>query len=184
MVTMTDWRKQAIAGLVPPETGEAMIRENWPSVAAHPGIAALGIKLSAVASMLARTVILLPIGIVIAFLAWALMAPVFFGKLLPGMARRYTLTNRRLMIRRGLTAKPSQEIALADIDEVRIVKDSNSEFFRAGNLEVISQGQVKLTLKGVPNPEAFRHAIDNTCKAWVPGRAGTSVIPAIDGKNI
>jgi hypothetical protein len=182
MGTMTDWRKQAIAGLVPPQTDEAMIRERWPSVAASPGAAGLGRKLSQVAAKLARTVVLLPIGVAVAAVAWLVMAPAFFGKLLPGLARRYTLTNRRLMIRRGLKPTPAQEIALADIDEVRIIKDANSEFFRAGTLEIVSKGQVKLTLKGVPNPEAFRHAIDNACSAWVPGRVAGPFIPASAAK--
>jgi len=36
---------------------------------------------------------------------------------------------------------------------------------------VLGKGQVKLTLTGVPEPEAFMHAIKNACIAWVPGKA-------------
>src|SRR5262245_9173747 len=154
---MTRMPEQVITGVVPPEVGEAKIREAYPSVAAWPAIAGLG-------QALTRTMILAP-------LAWMIMALAYFGKLLPFVARRYTLTNRRLMIRKGWSGKPSQEIALADIDEVRVQTDLNSNFFRAGTIEIISKGQVALILAGVPEADAFRQAIINACAAWVPGKA-------------
>src|SRR5437660_1316680 len=116
-------------------TGEARIRETWPSVAAFPAIASLG-------RVLTGTIVLAP-------LAWLIMAAAYFGKLLPFLARRYTVTNRRVLIRRGLQGKPGQEVALADIDEVRVKTDANSDFFRAANIELIDKGQVVLTLHGV-----------------------------------
>jgi hypothetical protein len=149
----------AIAGLMSPAMGEARVREVWPSVARFAGVAGLG-------RMLTRTIVLAP-------LAWAVMALVYFGKVLPVVATRYTLTNRRVMIRRGWTGMPTQEVTLADIDDVRVVTDSNSDFFRAGDLEIISKGQVALRLAGVPEPESFRHAILHTRNAWVPGKAAT-----------
>jgi hypothetical protein len=156
---MTDVRMQPITGVIPPQLAEARIREVWPSVARVPGIASLG-------RMLTGTIILAP-------LAWLIMSLPYFGKLLPFVATRYTLTNRRLMIRRGLKGTPAREVALADIDEVRVLTDANSTFFRAGNLEVVGKGQVLLSLPGVPEPESFRHAILNARNAWVPGKAST-----------
>jgi len=154
---MIEMREQVITGVVPPELGEAKIREAWPSVAASPAIAGLG-------QALTRTIILAP-------LAWMIMAIAYFGKVLPFIARRYTLTNRRLMIRRGWKAKPTQEVPLADIDEVRVQTNVNSNFFRAGTIEIISNGQVRLIMPGVPEPDSFRQAILNACAAWVPGKS-------------
>jgi len=147
---------QPFAGLTPPNVGEARIRDAYPSVAANFAIATLGYRLT-------QTIILAP-------LAWLVMGGVYFGKLLPGIGRRYSLTNRRLMIRAGWKGTPIAEVALADIDDVRIVTDANSNFFRAGNLEVIKAGKVVLTLPGVPCPDAFRQAVLTACDAWVPGR--------------
>ena len=161
---MQDMRQQIVTGVVPPQVGEALIREIFPSVAAHPGLASLGRTLT-------RTIIGAP-------LAWFLMFFVYFPKVMPVVGRRYTLTNRRLMIRRGILRKPSWEVPLADIDDVRIRLDANSEFFRAGNLDIVSQGKVIYTLPGVPEPESFRHSIINACKAWVPGKASGPFIPA------
>jgi hypothetical protein len=165
---MQDVRKQVITGVVPPEVDEARIREAWPSVARSRGMASVG-------RLLTSTIVLAP-------LAWMIMALGYFGKLLPFAARRYTLTNRRLMIRRGLKGKPGEQVALADIDEVRVQTDANSDFFRAANLEIVSKGQVVLTLRGVPEPDGFRHAILNACNAWVPNRARGPFVPASAAK--
>jgi hypothetical protein len=155
---------QVIAGVMPPLLGEARIREAFPSVARVPAIAGLGRALTA-------TIVLAPLG-------WLVMSAVYFGKLLPLVGRRYTLTNRRIMIRTVWKGVALKEVALADIDDVRIVTDANSDFFRAANLEIVSKGQVVLTLPGVPEAEGFKHAIINSCNAWVPQRARGPFIPA------
>ncbi len=154
---MVDVRKLPVSGLIPPQVGEAIIRGTFPALSATPAVATVGRQLIA-------SVIGAPLGV-------ALMLPVYFMKVMPFLATRYTLTNRRLMIQRGLKPVPTREVALTDIEEVRVKKDGNSEFFRSGDLEIMSKGQVALTLPGVPEPEAFRHAIVNACMAWVPGRA-------------
>jgi hypothetical protein len=159
MATMIDARHQAITGVVPPQTAEATIREVWPSVTVYSGVATLGEKLI-------RSIVLAPLG-------WFLMLPVYFLKVLPFFARRYTLTNRRIMIQRGIKPVSVSEVALSEIDEVRLDRSTANAFFRAATLEIISQGKVALTLPGVPDPESFRAAILNACTAWVPGKAAT-----------
>jgi hypothetical protein len=154
---MVNATAQVVTGVVPPELGEAKIREAWPSVAASPALAGLG-------QALTRTIVLAPV-------AWMIMALAYFGKLLPFVARRYTLTNKRLMIRKGWSAKPVKEVALADIDEVRVQTNLNSNFFRAGTLEIVSKGQIVMMIPGMPEPDSFRQAILNACAAWVPGKA-------------
>jgi hypothetical protein len=150
--------RQAIAGLTPPQQAEAMVREVWPSVVeAQPALAALGQKLIS-------SVVLAPLG-------WLLLAPLYFKKILPFLSTRYTLTNRRLMIRRGLKPRPVKEVALADIDDVRVAADSHNVFYKSATLEVLSKERVVLTLAGVPESDSFRHSILNTVAAWVPGKA-------------
>jgi Bacterial PH domain len=157
---------QAVSGVVPPEIAEANIRTVWPSVTEVSRPAAnLGAALT-------RTRVLAP-------LAWLLMAPLYFKKILPFLAKRYRLTNRRLMVCRGIKAKPKQEIALADIDEVRIVEGSFHPFYKSADLEVVSGGQVKLRLPGVPEAEGFRQSILNALMAWVPGKSkALPMVPA------
>jgi hypothetical protein len=168
MVT-TDRRRQPVTGLVPPEMDEAVIRIVWPSVTTSPALAGLGRSLM-------RTIVLAP-------LAWLLLALPYFKKVLPGMARRYTLTNRRLMIQKGLRFVPAEEIPLSEIDDVQLREDSNSSFYRAATLEILSKGKTVMLLEGVPGPEAFRHAILDACRAWVPGKADTGhFVPASASK--
>jgi uncharacterized membrane protein YdbT with pleckstrin-like domain len=150
--------KQAVTGVVPPQTAEVQIRTVWPAVTdASPGLANLG-------RAMMKTRILAP-------LAWFMLAPLYFKKIMPFVAKRYTLTNRRLMIQRGLKPKPKQEVKLEDIDEVRLVESTFNAFYRAATLEVISRGQVVLTLGGVTDPETFRQSILNAVMAWVPAKA-------------
>jgi hypothetical protein len=157
--------RQAVAGLMPPQLGEAMIREVWPSVVGYaPGLCGM-------AAALMRSVVLAPLG-------WLLLAPVFGRKFSPVICRRYTVTNRRLMIRTGLRPAPKQEVPLADIDDVRVVPESLDAFYRAGDLEVLSRGQVVMKLPGVPEPESFRHSILNAVRAWVPEKAKGPWVPA------
>lgn len=163
---MAEARPQAITGVVAPDKAETLVRERWPSVARNTAIATLGHRLTC-------TIILAP-------LAWLLMAGLFFGKLLPIIGRRYAVTNRRVMIRKGWKGAAGEEVKLGDIDDVRIVTDSNSDFFRAANLEIISNGKVAMTMRGVPEPESFRHAILDTRNAWVPGKSRT--LPFIAAK--
>ena len=127
--------RQAVTGLTPPQRAEAIVREVRPSVADHPAV-------SGPAQMLMQTGFLAPLG-------WLMLAPLFPLKFLPFVCKRYTLTNRRLMIRRGLARpRPIQEVALADIDDVR-VDPSRHAFYRSGTLEILSQGKTVLHLPGV-----------------------------------
>jgi uncharacterized membrane protein YdbT with pleckstrin-like domain len=156
-MTMLDGRKSPVTGVVPPQTAEAMIRETWPGVDDVPGVADL-------AKLLMRTIILAP-------LAWLLLAPCYFKKVLPFIAKRYTLTNRRIMIRRGLKPKPSREVALADVEDVRVEEGTFDRFYRSATLQIISKGQVAMRLRAVKDPETFRRAILNAKAAWAPNAA-------------
>jgi hypothetical protein len=145
-----------ITGVTPPALGEALIRECRPTVLAGGG------GVPALARKLMRSIVLAPLG-------WLLLLPAFLKKITPGICRRYTLTNRRLMIQRGMRpdpARPVEAVALADIDEVRLEQGSYDPFYFSGTLEVLSGGQVKMRLPGVPEPEGFRQAVINACVVW------------------
>jgi hypothetical protein len=148
--------RQAVAGLMPPQLGEAMIRETWPSLRGMNG------ALAGLAAKLMKSIVLAPLG-------WLLLAPLFAHRFRPFFCRRYTLTNRRLMIRRGLKPSPVQEVPLAEIEDVRIAPGSLDSFYHAADLEIIAKGQPVMKLIGVPEPESFRHAIINAVMAWAPG---------------
>jgi hypothetical protein len=134
------------------QPGESIIRETWPGVTDVPAAAGL-------AHTLMRTFVLAP-------LAWLLLAPLYFKKVLPVVGKRYTLTNRRVMIRRGWKKTPTHEVALGEIETVRIRDGSLNSFYRTADLEVIAKGQVALLLTAVSEPEGFRRAILNASASW------------------
>jgi hypothetical protein len=141
-------------GGAPPQLAEVQIRDLWPSVTAFAGPAAIGKKLM-------QSIFLAPLG-------WFLLLPLYFAKIMPFIAKRFRLTNRRLMICRGLMAKPTRQIELSRIDDVRLVESSYDTFYRAGTLEIISGGQVAMKLEACPFPDSFRIAILSACAAWAP----------------
>jgi hypothetical protein len=145
--------EQVTAPDVPAPVAEKIIRETWPGVTDVPGVARL-------AKQLMRYIVLAP-------LAWILLAPCYFKKVSPYLAKRYTLTNRRLMIRRGLKPQSRQEVLLADIQDVQVQTNSFDDFYRTATLNMVSQGQVILSLPAVPEPETFRRSILNSRDAWV-----------------
>ena len=154
----TPFLGQAVTGVIPPLLREGMIRSVRPTVLGQSAGLAL------LAKKLIQTYVLAPVGIF-------LLGPLFALKFAPFVSKRYTLTNRRLMIQHGLKPSTVKEVLLADIDEVRLDSASVDPFYISGTLEIVSKGQVVLTLPGVPEPEGFRHAIINTVKAWSPGKA-------------
>jgi len=145
----------------PPQIPETVIRDEWPTVigSSVPGVAAVG----RLAAMLSDTIILRPI-------AWLLLLPLLVKRITPFVGKRYRLTNKRLMMLRFGSKKPYREIALADIETVKLDPDSYQAYFRCADLDVISKGQAAMRLRGVRDPETFRLAILNACGAWAPVR--------------
>ena len=159
-MSMTNAAQVAVTGLGPPQRGEAMIRETWPGVDDVPAVARLALTLM-------RTYVLAP-------LAWLMLLPLYFKKVLPFFAKRYTLTNRRVMIRRGLKPMPTHEVLLTAIDDVRIADGTINPFYRTATLDVISGGQVALQLRAVKDFESFRRAILNAKVAWARSAAAST----------
>src|SRR5262245_12824214 len=126
MPALSDMRTNAITGVLPPQTGEALIASRWPGVAAYKGPAALSASLQQLAHGIFMTTIKLPfwaslfltvpvtvLCLFLALPAWALVAPFFFLKVLPGFGRRYVVTNQRVAIQhdRGLARLQNKQEA-------------------------------------------------------------------------
>src|SRR5215471_9486972 len=138
---------------------ERRIRIVWPTVARVPACSSIG-------KMLNNTIVLAPLG-------WLLMSGLYFSKVLPFVGVRYALTDKKVAILRGWKGSISQAVALGDIDDVKLDPASVDQFFRSADLQIISGGKVEMTLKAVPDAEAFRHAILDARNAWAPGKVKT-----------
>lgn len=192
---LADMRLQAITGIVPPQVAEARIAERWPGVAAYPAVAKLGATIQGAARGLFRATIALPLllaallvipvtllSLFIALPAWAMLAPFYFLKVLPGFGRRYTLTNQRLMIQKDTLLRrlvPNREVKLSEIGSVRVVPGSEMEFYESADLEILDPaGKTLLVLPGVTEFATFKRAIEDAWKAWARPMPQEQTLPA------
>src|SRR3972149_1069936 len=106
--------KQAIAGVAAPESEEVTAMVVWPSIAATPAGRLVG-RLAAVGVGVGRFFTLGKL-LAVAFIPLALAA--FAWKLMPFVARRYRLTNRRIVIQKGLSAVDERSIGLDGVGPI------------------------------------------------------------------
>lgn len=186
--------KQAIAGVAPPELGEVTIMTVWPTLAARADGRFFG-RLYANRSGVRLLGIDVTLGKLIALASIPLILPIYFLMVLPCFifvpklgplpplyvsnpwARRYRLTNRRVVVERA----SGEEVAAVSLDafdaiDVRVLP--GQAWYPAGEL-VFRKGTVEtFRLSGVPRPETFRQ----TClKAQ---RAHASVKHAVEQQAV
>ncbi len=155
--------KQAIAGVTPPELGEATITTVWPSIA-YTGLGrALG---RAFQSRLGFGNIM-TLGNVLKLATIPVTLGIFFAMLLvPGMNHRYRLTNRRLLIESGLSPKIDSAVLLSDFDAIEIEVLPGQEWYPCGEM-IFRKGKVEtFRLSAVPHPEAFKQICLKTQRSF------------------
>jgi hypothetical protein len=113
----------------------------------------------------------------------ALLATIPLGLMLylsmriPWAIRRYRLTNRRVMIERGINPQVEQYVDLDRFDAIDLVVSPGQEWYAAGDL-IFRRGPIEtLRLSGVSRPESFRQTCLKTRQAYVGAAAaqGTAV---------
>ena len=145
-------RPQPISGVTPAETKEVMVMTVWPSVAALAPGRALGRALA----IKWPDVYIFRLGNLLALLAIPIALPLYFLKILPFIGTRYLLTNRRVVVLRGIVGKEEKFVDLDRFDTIEIVVQPGQEWYHAGDL-VFKQGNVEtFRLEGVSRPETFR----------------------------
>ena len=158
---------QAIAGVAPVEGVETTVMTVWPSVAGmrllgFPVGKSLGRLLNMKAGFYVFTV-----GNLVALLAIPLGLVLFFKRIGPFVAMRYRVTNKRIVVERGLTHQEEKAIEFDRFDTIDVEVDAGDEWYKAGDL-VFKQGDVeRFRLEGVSRPEAFRQVCWKSHQAYV-----------------
>jgi hypothetical protein len=143
--------KQAIAGVAPPQSSEVTIMTVWPTL----GASNLGRTLGKLYAIKAGPWIF-TVGNLIALCSIPIALPLFFWMLSPWATQRYRLTNRRLVVQRGLKAIDERWVELDRFDSIEVVVLPGQEWYHAGDL-VFRNGPVEtMRLPGVSRPETFR----------------------------
>lgn len=159
--------KQAIAGISPPEQEEVDIMTVWPSVACR----GLGRRLGTLYQIRFPDVYIFRLGNLLALLLIPVSLALYFSRILPFVGQRYTLTNRRIVVRTGLTGAEKSgatSISLDEFDDIRITCLPGDDWYDSGNLEFYRQDTKVGQLLGVSRPEAFR----STCMKARSGFVG------------
>jgi hypothetical protein len=83
-------------------------------------------------------------------------AKLYLLRVAPGIALRYRLTNRRIIVERGWSAKEEKSVELDRFDSIEIVRRPGMRWFDHGDL-VFKLGNVEtFRLEAVPRPIAFK----------------------------
>jgi PH (Pleckstrin Homology) domain-containing protein len=143
---------QAIAGVSPAETKEMTVMTVWPSVAQY----GLGRSLGNLYDIRWPDIYFFRLGRMLALAFIPVSLVLFFLRIAPYIGRRYRLTNRRIVVERGITGVEEKSIDLDRFDSISIDVLPGQAWYDAGDL-VFKHGNVEtFRLAGVSRPEAFR----------------------------
>jgi hypothetical protein len=145
-------RPQPISGVTPAEVKEVPVMTVWPSVAMYGPGRALGRAFA----INWPDVYIFRLGNLLALLSIPFVLPLYFLKVLPFIGTRYMVTNRRIVVLRGIVGKEEKFVDLDRFDTIDIVVQPGQEWYHAGDL-VFKHGAVEtFRLEGVSRPDAFR----------------------------
>lgn len=143
---------QPISGVSPPEIKEVPVMTVWPSIAMY----GLGRLMGRGFAIHWPDVYLFRLGNLLALLSIPIALPLYFLRVLPFLGTRYMVTNRRIVVLRGIVGKIEKFVDLDRFDTVEIEVQPGQEWYFAGDL-IFKQGAVEtFRLEGVSRPEAFR----------------------------
>jgi hypothetical protein len=165
--------KQAIAGVTPAQVGEATIMTVWPSIAAT-GIGRLFGRLFGIRAGVG----FLTVGNMIALASIPIMLPLYFFRKVPFWVQRYRLTNRRVIVERGVAGRIEQFVDLDRFDAIDVIVQPGQEWYPAGDLIFRRGATETFSLRGVLRPETFRQTCLKAHQAYVGVRKAVSLVSA------
>lgn len=147
--------KQPIAGVAPSNLNEVTVMTVWPTIAST----SLGRLLGRLYSIDVGVNLLgvrLTLGKLIALASIPVALGLFFAMLVPPLVRRYRLTNKRIVVERGLRPVEDRSVSLERFDTIEVEVLPGQAWYPAGDL-VFRLGPIEtFRLSGVPRPETFR----------------------------
>jgi hypothetical protein len=165
--------KQAIAGVTPAHVGEATVMMVWPSVAAT----SIGCLFGRMFSIRAGFGFL-TLGNLIALASIPIMLLLYLMRKLPFWIERYRLTNRRVIVERGVHARIQQFVDLDRFDAIDVIVRPGQEWYPAGDLVFRRGATETFILRGVLRPETFRQTCLKGHQAYVGVRKAVALTPA------
>ncbi len=164
--------KQAIAGVAPSGVEEHTNMVVWPSIAAG----GQGQFLGRLYSIKLGVGSVLTLGNFLALASIPHALALFFWYLLPGVACRYRLTNRRVVIERKILSwrsgwKEEYSVGLDRFDRIDVEFKPGQAWYPAGDLVFFDGPIERFRLRGVPRPETFRRTLLKARQSYVGVKA-------------
>ena len=160
---------QPIAGVTPAELAEVTCKVVWPTIGAtragrlvgqlaacNAGIVPPRLKATD-GGLLRCWLEFFTLGKLMALATIPVSLAVFCWQLMPYVCRRYALTNRRIIVRKGLLPMDQRWLELDEFETIDVEVLPGQAWLHAGDL-IFRQGSNEvLRLRGVSRPEIFRH---------------------------
>jgi len=162
--------KQAIAGLTPADVEEVAVVTAWPSIAAY----RFGRFLGSLCGIQFPGVYIFRLGNLFALISILPAIFLYFYKLFPRVGTRYCLTNRRIVVQKGMRAMDDRAIELDDraikldeFDSIEVDVLPGQQWFHAGDLVFMRDSAEVFRLQGVSRPAALRQSCMKSRMAFV-----------------
>jgi hypothetical protein len=153
--------KQPIAGVVPSDVAETTVMTIWPSIAMYPS----GQWLGKLYSIRWPDIYIFRLGNLFALLSIPLALVLYFCRVAPKIGTRYRLTNRRVIVERGISGVEERAIQLREFDDVKIDQLPGQAWYVAADLSLCRDQLEVFRLQGVSRPEALQRVIEKAHQA-------------------
>lgn len=152
---------QAITGVTPFSRAEATVMTVWPSNALY-GLGRLLGRLYSISwgSYIFR------LGNLLALLTMPLGALLYLIKIAPGVGTRYRLTNRRVVVERGILGAYERSVDLDRFNQIDVAQRPGQAWYDAGDLIFRLDNTETFRLQSVSRPEAFRQTCLKSQRAY------------------
>jgi hypothetical protein len=157
--------KQPIAGVTPPDRQEVTVMTVFPTLGAYAPGRLMG-RLCGIRAGFG----FFTLGKLLALLLIPFAMGLFVVSLLPPVIRRYRLTNRRVVVQKGIRPVDERWVDFDRFDSIEVEVLPGQEWYPAGDL-IFRNGTIEtFRLAGVSRPQTFRH----TCLAARAGYLGVA----------
>jgi uncharacterized membrane protein YdbT with pleckstrin-like domain len=153
--------------------GEQMIFEGHPSWRAILGFYLKGIAIAAAVAAVAKLIFDTSNGTVFLIVAAVIGLTVLIG-FIKRVATTYSITNRRLNIKRGIISREIQETRLERVQNVNFRQSVYQRIMQIGDVDfdTAATDDYNFVFAGVANPEDVVHQVDQATGASAAGTHG------------
>ncbi len=134
------------------QPGETASKVVWPTI----GATRLGRLVGRLGAIRLGFGSFFTLGTLLALATIPISLAVFAWQLLPIVMRRYCLTNRRVIVQKGLARVEERSIGLDQFDALEVRLLPGQEWLRSGDVVFLSGAREVFRLAGIPRPQTFR----------------------------